>query len=63
MSFSDRLGLTKLKSILQVKAMDDDWHNGLRQPSSEAFLRSRRGGAMSFTSRFARSSVTSMLIF
>lgn len=38
MSFSDRLGITKPKSILQVDGIDKDLRNGLWQASSESFF-------------------------
>jgi hypothetical protein len=45
MSFSDRLGITKPKSILQVEEMDNDLRNGLWQACSESFFnRSRNRG-------------------
>ena len=38
MSFSDRLGITKPKSILQVDSMDNDLRNGLWQACIESFF-------------------------
>ena len=44
MSFSDRLGITKPKSILQVEAMDTDLRNGLWQACTEFFFHAGDGG-------------------
>jgi hypothetical protein len=38
MSFSDRFGITKPKSILQVDGIDNDLRNGLWQACTEAFF-------------------------
>jgi hypothetical protein len=42
MSFSDRLGITKPKSILQVDSIDKDLRNGLWQACSEVFFHGDR---------------------
>jgi hypothetical protein len=39
MSFSDRLGITNPKSILQTESIDDDLRNGLWQACIENFFR------------------------
>jgi hypothetical protein len=39
MSFSDRLGITKPKSILQTESIDDDLRNGLWQACIESYFR------------------------
>jgi hypothetical protein len=38
LSFSDRLGITKPKTILQVEAIDDDLRNGLWQACTESYF-------------------------
>ena len=42
MSFSDRIGKTKPKTLLQVDAMDDDLRNGLWEACIEHYLRHSR---------------------
>jgi hypothetical protein len=38
LSFSDRIGITKAKSILQIETMDDDLRKGLWQACSESYF-------------------------
>jgi hypothetical protein len=38
LSFSDRLGITKPKSVLQIEAMDDELRNGLWQACNEFYF-------------------------
>ena len=41
LSFSDRIGITKPRSVLQIEAMDDELRNGLWEACSESYFRAR----------------------
>ena len=43
MSFSDRIGITKPKSVLQIETMDDELRNGLWQACSESYFNNQDG--------------------